>query len=57
MNVLFTILEREVCFLSKYYFRFNISFSGSTYIWTFNLRSKDKPSKWVLAGVALLLQI
>ena len=31
--------------------------SGDTYIWTFNLRTKDKPSKWVLAGVALLLQI
>ena len=30
---------------------------GNTYIWTFNLRTKEKPSKWVLAGVALLLQI
>ena len=30
---------------------------GDTYIWTFNLRTKEKPSKWVLAGVALLLQI
>lgn len=29
---------------------------GPTYIWTFNLKTKDKPSKWVLAGVALLLQ-
>ena len=28
-----------------------------TYIWTFNLRSRDKASKWVLAGVCLLLQI
>ena len=28
-----------------------------TYIWTFNLRSREKPSKWVLAGVCLLLQI
>ena len=32
-------------------------FSGPTYIWTFNLKTRDKPSKWVLAGVALLLQI
>ena len=32
-------------------------FSGPTYIWTFNLKTKAKPSKWVLAGVSLLLQI
>ncbi|XP_065334425.1 dynein beta chain, ciliary-like [Cloeon dipterum] len=30
---------------------------GPTYVWTFNLRSREKPSKWSLAGVALLLQI
>ncbi|XP_065217396.1 dynein beta chain, ciliary [Planococcus citri] len=30
---------------------------GLTYVWTFNLKTKDKPSKWTLAGVALLLQI
>ncbi|XP_018327462.1 dynein beta chain, ciliary [Agrilus planipennis] len=30
---------------------------GSTYVWTFNLKTKDKPAKWTLAGVALLLQI
>merc|ERR1739838_708812 len=30
---------------------------GPTYIWTFNLKTKERPSKWVLAGVALLLQI
>lgn len=30
---------------------------GPTYVWTFNLRTKEKPSKWVLAGVALLLQV
>lgn len=29
---------------------------GPTYIWTFNLKTKDKPAKWILAGVALLLQ-
>ena len=28
-----------------------------TYIWTYNLRTKERPSKWVLAGVSLLLQI
>ena len=38
-------------FINKY------STSGPTYIWTFNLKTKAKPSKWVLAGVALLLQI
>ncbi|KAG7506656.1 dynein heavy chain 9, axonemal [Solea senegalensis] len=30
---------------------------GPTYVWTFNLKTKDNPSKWTLAGVALLLQI
>ncbi|KAG7263015.1 hypothetical protein CRUP_036782 [Coryphaenoides rupestris] len=30
---------------------------GPTYIWTYNLKTKEKPSKWTLAGVALLLQI
>ncbi|XP_061666302.1 dynein heavy chain 9, axonemal isoform X2 [Syngnathoides biaculeatus] len=30
---------------------------GPTYVWTFNLKTKEKPSKWTLAGVALLLQV
>nr|XP_021499024.1 dynein heavy chain 9, axonemal [Meriones unguiculatus] len=30
---------------------------GPTFVWTFNLKTKENPSKWVLAGVALLLQI
>lgn len=30
---------------------------GPTYVWTFNLKTKDKSAKWTLAGVALLLQI
>ena len=30
---------------------------GPTYIWTFNLKSRERPAKWVLAGVCLLLQI
>ncbi|XP_009879601.1 PREDICTED: dynein heavy chain 17, axonemal [Charadrius vociferus] len=29
---------------------------GPTYVWTFNLKTKEKAAKWVLAGVALLLQ-
>lgn len=29
---------------------------GLTYVWTFRLRSKEKTAKWVLAGVALLLE-
>lgn len=29
---------------------------GPTFVWTFNLKSKEKASKWVLGGVALLLQ-
>uniref|UniRef100_G3NCH8 Dynein, axonemal, heavy chain 9 n=1 Tax=Gasterosteus aculeatus aculeatus TaxID=481459 RepID=G3NCH8_GASAC len=30
---------------------------GATYVWTFNLKTKENHSKWTLAGVALLLQI
>ncbi|XP_077280961.1 dynein beta chain, ciliary [Temnothorax americanus] len=30
---------------------------GPTYVWTFNLKTRDKPTKWTLAGVAILLQI
>lgn len=30
---------------------------GPTFVWTFNLKTKEKPSRWILAGVALLLQI
>lgn len=29
---------------------------GPDYIWTFRLRSREKTAKWVLAGVALLLE-
>uniref|UniRef100_A0A8D0CIJ5 Dynein axonemal heavy chain 17 n=1 Tax=Scleropages formosus TaxID=113540 RepID=A0A8D0CIJ5_SCLFO len=30
---------------------------GPTFVWTFNLKTKENPSKWTLAGVALLLQV
>ncbi|XP_015433748.1 PREDICTED: dynein beta chain, ciliary-like [Dufourea novaeangliae] len=30
---------------------------GPTYVWTFNLKTKEKAEKWILAGVAILLQI
>ncbi|XP_009868017.1 PREDICTED: dynein heavy chain 17, axonemal-like, partial [Apaloderma vittatum] len=30
---------------------------GPTYIWTFNLKTKEKVSKWILAAVALLLEV
>lgn len=30
---------------------------GLTFVWTFNLKSKEKQSKWTLGGVALLLQV
>ncbi|KAG8573239.1 hypothetical protein GDO81_012334 [Engystomops pustulosus] len=30
---------------------------GPTYVWTFNLKTKEKPARWVLAGVALLLAV
>jgi len=28
---------------------------GPTFVWTFNLKSKEKPAKWTLAGVGILL--
>ncbi|KAL9898323.1 dynein beta chain, ciliary [Glossina fuscipes fuscipes] len=31
-------------------------FRESTYVWTFNLKTCDRPAKWILGGVALLLQ-
>ncbi|XP_045381658.1 dynein axonemal heavy chain 17 isoform X1 [Lemur catta] len=30
---------------------------GPTYVWTFNLKTKEKAAKWTLAAVALLLQV
>ncbi|VDP88866.1 unnamed protein product [Echinostoma caproni] len=30
---------------------------GPTFVWTFHLRTKEKPAKWILGGVALLLQV
>ena len=30
---------------------------GPTYVWTFNLRTKNKATKWILAGVALIMQV
>ncbi|KAJ8937859.1 hypothetical protein NQ314_011687 [Rhamnusium bicolor] len=30
---------------------------GPTFVWTFNLKTKEIALKWVLAGVAILLQI
>jgi len=30
---------------------------GPTYVWTFNLKTKEKPAKWVMGGVALLLSV
>ncbi|XP_054265094.1 dynein beta chain, ciliary-like [Macrosteles quadrilineatus] len=30
---------------------------GPTYVWTFNLKTKEKASKWTLAGVAILLSV
>ncbi|KAM4697873.1 dynein axonemal heavy chain 11-like [Rhinophrynus dorsalis] len=30
---------------------------SSTYVWAFHLKTKERPSKWILAGVALLLSV
>lgn len=36
---------------------YKIKQRGPTYVWTFNLRTRQKPSKWILAGVAILLNV
>uniref|UniRef100_A0A8D0L2M4 Dynein axonemal heavy chain 11 n=1 Tax=Sphenodon punctatus TaxID=8508 RepID=A0A8D0L2M4_SPHPU len=30
---------------------------GSTYVWAFHLKTKERPAKWILAAVALLLSV
>ena len=30
---------------------------GPTFVWTFNLKTKEKAAKWTLGGVGLLLQV
>jgi dynein heavy chain len=30
---------------------------GPTFVWTFNLKTKEKAAQWTVAGVAILLQI
>ncbi|XP_053327234.1 dynein axonemal heavy chain 11-like [Spea bombifrons] len=30
---------------------------GSTYVWAFHLKTKERPSKWAIAGVGLLLSL
>ncbi|KAI5643131.1 dynein heavy chain and region d6 of dynein motor domain-containing protein [Phthorimaea operculella] len=36
---------------------YKIRMRGPTYVWTFNLKTKDKPTRWTLGGVALLLGV
>ncbi|XP_066544120.1 dynein axonemal heavy chain 11 [Amia ocellicauda] len=36
---------------------YKTKFRGATYVWTFSLKTKERPAKWVLAGVALLLSV
>ena len=36
---------------------YKTKFRGPTFVWTFNLKTKEKPARWVLGGVALLLQV
>ncbi|XP_062853793.1 dynein axonemal heavy chain 11 isoform X2 [Trichomycterus rosablanca] len=30
---------------------------ANTYVWTFNLKTRERPAKWILAGVALLFSV
>ncbi|VVC42146.1 Hypothetical protein CINCED_3A009485 [Cinara cedri] len=36
---------------------YKIKQRGPTYVWTFNLKTRQAASKWVLAGVAILLSV
>ncbi|XP_039757462.1 dynein beta chain, ciliary-like [Pararge aegeria] len=36
---------------------YKVRMRGPTFVWTFNLKTKDKPTRWTLAGVALLLGV
>ncbi|XP_013396327.1 dynein beta chain, ciliary isoform X2 [Lingula anatina] len=36
---------------------YKTKFRGPTFVWTFNLKTREKANKWVLGGVALLLQV
>lgn len=36
---------------------YKIRMRGPTYVWTFNLKTKAAASKWILAGVCLLLHV
>ncbi|EDV95038.1 GH23822 [Drosophila grimshawi] len=46
------IYIKSICILHKLFCRSR----GNTYVWTLNLKTRDRPAKWILAGVALLLQ-
>ena len=37
--------------------RYKSKIRGPTYVWTFSLKTRERPAKWVLAGVALLLSV
>lgn len=36
---------------------YKIRMRGPTYVWVFNLKTKEKAAKWTMAGVCLLLQV
>jgi dynein heavy chain len=36
---------------------YKIKQRGPTFVWTFNLKTRENPSKWILAGVAILLSV
>ena len=58
--IIIILLHRFVCLYFRNLYEcpvYKTRQRGPTYIWTFNLRTKEKASKWVLAGASLLLQI
>lgn len=43
-------------FFSRLLFHTKKRSRSTDYVWTFHLKTREKPSKWILAGVAMILQ-
>lgn len=52
------IAEKIPHFLFRFFllFCYNKRSRSTDYVWTFHLKTREKPSKWILAGVAMILQ-
>ncbi len=50
-------IHRRVSFRSLTSRNLPLTCLGPTFVWTFNLKTKEKSAKWAIAGVCLLLSI